>query len=172
MLQALAHYSIHQLAHVKPDARTWRPSVLVLSGAPTKRWHLIELAQSLTQGQSFLTLATIMSKSQGGERLGSTESSIQDYLAKKGVQALVEVQSANDVVEGAESMIHSYGIGSIRPNTLIFGETNDPQQMVLQARLIQTALIHEKNVLVMRKPPSREILEEQPFKISEKQRKS
>ncbi len=171
MLQALAHYSIHQLSPLKAEARTWRPNILVFSGAPTKRWHLIELAQAFTQGKGFLTVATILTQDQDEERLAKMENSIRDFLGKKRVKGLVEVQPAVDVVRGAEGMIRSYGIGSIRPNTILLGDTENPEQFALHARLIRSALKNEKNVIIVRKPPSQETIDQQPFRIPGKGKK-
>ncbi|MDZ7694286.1 MAG: hypothetical protein U5K69_24725 [Balneolaceae bacterium] len=40
--------------------KTWRPNPLVLSGAPTKRWHLIKFASSITHNRGIMTVATVL----------------------------------------------------------------------------------------------------------------
>src|SRR6056297_2986589 len=42
------------------EEKTWRPHPLVLSGSPTRRWHLIEFASSLTQGRGILTVSSVL----------------------------------------------------------------------------------------------------------------
>ena len=62
ILMLLARYSIYRLAEIKPNPRSWRPNVLVLSGAPSNRWYLIELADAITHGKGFLTVASVILK--------------------------------------------------------------------------------------------------------------
>ncbi|ASC71062.1 putative cation-chloride cotransporter protein [Halomicronema hongdechloris C2206] len=42
------------------DAKNWRPHLLVFSGAPTKRWHLIELAAALTHNRGLFTVSSVL----------------------------------------------------------------------------------------------------------------
>ncbi len=41
----------------RTDAKNWRPHLLVLSGAPTRRWHLIDLASSLSHNRALVTVS-------------------------------------------------------------------------------------------------------------------
>src|SRR5699024_9179979 len=64
------------------EAKTWRPHPLVLSGAPTKRWHLIDLASSLTHNRGIMTVATVLtSQNISTERQKNMENNIRDFLA-------------------------------------------------------------------------------------------
>lgn len=56
----VARWAIYRLAKSKPDARSWRPNLLVLSGAPTSRWYLIEMANALVHHTGFLTVACVV----------------------------------------------------------------------------------------------------------------
>jgi solute carrier family 12 (sodium/potassium/chloride transporter), member 2 len=42
------------------DGKNWRPQILVLSGAPTKRWHLVQLASDLSHGRGVITVASVL----------------------------------------------------------------------------------------------------------------
>ena len=42
---------LYRMKDYQPDIRSWRPNLLVFTGAPTKRWYLIELAQALSQNR-------------------------------------------------------------------------------------------------------------------------
>lgn len=103
ILTLLARYAIYRLAESKPVARTWRPHMLVLSGSPSTRWYLIELADALTHGNGFLTVATIVPEAGvTTTRVRQVESAIQEYLRKRRIPALVEVHVANEIFQGAE----------------------------------------------------------------------
>ena len=42
------------------DSKNWRPHLLVFSGAPTKRWHLLDLANALTHERGLVTVASVL----------------------------------------------------------------------------------------------------------------
>ncbi len=160
ILTLLARYAIYRLAESKPDARTWRPYILVLSGSPTSRWYLIELADALTHGTGFLTVATIVpEESAASQRVQQVEATIADYLRKRQVPALVDVHVADDVLRGAESLIQASGVGPLFPNTILLGETERPEQMIGFARLIRLAHRLQRNLVIVREsavtPPER-----------------
>ena len=65
--------------------RSWRPNPLVLSGAPTRRWHLIDLANSLTQGRGLIAVASVLpEESRDPKRLEAIERTIREYLTRRG----------------------------------------------------------------------------------------
>ena len=67
------------------DAKNWRPHLLVLSGAPTRRWHLIEFASSLSHNRGLVTVSSILTGDNvSARRLESMSSSIYEYLDKQG----------------------------------------------------------------------------------------
>ena len=88
------------------DPRNWRPHLLVLSGTPTRRWHLIDLASSFTHGRGLVTVSSILpTGSVTRDRLASMENTIRDYLERRGVEALVRAITAPDPFVGAETLI-------------------------------------------------------------------
>jgi hypothetical protein len=160
ILTLLARFAIYRLAASKPVARTWRPHILVLSGSPTTRWYLIELADALTHGSGFLTVATIVPEASAASgRTQQVEATIADYLRKRQVPALVDVHIANDVFLGAESLVQASGVGPLFPNTILLGETERPENMIGFARLIRLAHRLERNIVIVREadimPPER-----------------
>jgi len=160
ILTLIARYAIYRLAESKPAARTWRPNILVLSGSPTARWYLIELADALTHGSGFLTVATIVPEgSAAASRVQQVEASIAEYLRKRRIPALVEVHVADDVFQGAEALVQSAGIGPLVPNTILLGETEKPENMADFARLIRVSHALRRNLAIVREadstPPQR-----------------
>ncbi len=160
ILTLLARFAIYRLAESKPAERTWRPNIMVLSGSPTSRWYLIELADALTHGSGFMTVATIVPEgSAAGTRLKQLEETIGEYLQKRGVPGLVKVHVADDVFEGAEALIKASGVGPLVPNTILLGETERPENMADFANLIRHAHRQERNMVIVREaeaePPER-----------------
>jgi amino acid transporter len=151
VLLSTARSVLLRLGEEQADPRNWRPHVLVLSGAPTSRWHLVELGSELTHNRGLMTVATIL---RGGEsslsRSLDLERTIDDYLNRHGVQALVRVVRAESPFEGAKGLAATYGLGALVPNTYVIGASEEPEHREAYCRMI--AMLHEsrRNVLVVR----------------------
>lgn len=113
---------------IDTDSKTWRPNPLVLSGAPTKRWHLIEFANSITHNRGILTIASVLpGENIQPERLRKMEDNIRDYISKRSIQGLTRVVSASNSFEGAKELVKSYGLGALVPNTIILGDSENEE---------------------------------------------
>jgi hypothetical protein len=133
------------------DPRNWRPHLLVLSGAPMKRWHLVELATSFTHGRGILTVATVLGSDKITlERKQSLEAGIQDFLSKRGVVALVRVTSAPDPFVGSEQLVETYGLGTLVPNTILLGDTKEVEHRGPYCRMVERFYFSKRNVLIVR----------------------
>lgn len=133
------------------DPRNWRPHLLVLSGAPMRRWHLVELAASFTHGRGILTVATVLgSKSVTLKRKETLERRIQDFLSKRGVGALVRVVSAPDPFLGSEQLVETYGLGSLVPNTVLLGDTKEGHHRAAYCQMVEKIYGSKRNVLIVR----------------------
>ncbi|MFW5946876.1 MAG: Na-K-Cl cotransporter [Gemmatimonadota bacterium] len=151
VLLSLARSVLLRLDDTPPDPKNWRPNVLVLSGAPTSRWQLVELARSLTHNRGILTLATVLRTGtrDAGQRAGM-ERTISEYLARRGVQALVRVVEAPNPYDGAERLATTYGLGPLVPNTIILGDSERPESREQYCRSIATFHQAHRNVVMLR----------------------
>jgi amino acid transporter len=138
------------------DPRNWRPHLLVLTGAPTRRWHLVELAANFTHNRGILTIATVLgSGSVTLERRRGLETGIQDFLLKRGVQALVRVVSAPDPFSGSEQLVETYGLGNLVPNTVLLGDTKEEEHQEPYCRMVERFYRARRNVLIVREDADR-----------------
>lgn len=138
------------------DPKNWRPHLLVLSGAPTKRWHLIELATDFTHNRGLITVASILPN--GARNLKQQEQmrgTIRDYLEKRGIQAFVKLIEATDTSTGAQQLIDTYGIGPLMPNTVLLGdtETDDHEARTRYCQIIRKCHQAKRNIIILRNPP-------------------
>ncbi|NIP79674.1 MAG: Na-K-Cl cotransporter, partial [Gemmatimonadetes bacterium] len=156
VLLSLARSVLLRLKEDRPDPRNWRPHVLVLSGAPTSRWHLVQFASDLTHNRALMTVATVLrTDSADARRSAALERTIDEYLERKGVQALVRVVKAGSPFEGAEHLAATYGMGSLVPNTFLLGASEEPRHRDAYCRTL--GMLHEsrRNVVVLRHDPER-----------------
>ena len=151
ILSLLAHFAIQRLSRLKPDERTWRPNILVLSGSPRSRWHLVEMAYSLARSGSALTVASILPvEDWSAEKVQSVEKSIREFLNKREVDALVKVLPAPDRVTGVKSLVRAYGYGPLAPNTILFGGSADREKYGSFAEFIRLAHRTRRNLIMLR----------------------
>jgi amino acid transporter len=142
---------IYSLAGRKHDERTWKPNILVLSGSPVGRWYLVEFADAISQGRSFVTLVTLVPEAiWTAERAESIASSVREYLKKRNVRAFVKTLASDEPLFGAQQIVRTYGFGPIVPNTILVGETEKEENFREFARLVQMVYRSRRNLIVMR----------------------
>ena len=146
---ALTRTALFKLDY-SPDPKNWRPHILVLSGAPTRRWHLIELANSLTRGQSMLSVATVLTSEVSYERIQTLESNMRDFLQGKGIQAFVRVIPDEDPFSGGIRLVNTYGLGALVPNTIMVGDTRELAHHPPYCDMIRYFHRAQRNVIIAR----------------------
>ncbi|MDX1641566.1 MAG: hypothetical protein R3220_07700 [Balneolaceae bacterium] len=135
---------------VETEAKTWRPHPLVLSGAPTKRFHLIEFASSLTHNRGILTISTVLTTENiSPERQHDMEENIRDFLSKRSIQALVRVTTATGPFEGSKKLVDSYGLGALVPNTIILGDSENKKFIEQYCGMVSHFHRQQRNVIVV-----------------------
>ncbi len=133
------------------DSKNWRPHLLVLSGAPTRRWHLVDLARAITHNRALMTVSTVLTTpGVSAERQHTMEGNIQDYLERRAVQALVRVIAAPDPFVGAERLVESYGLGALTPNTILLGDNQNPDLRARYCAMIEHFYLAHRNVVIVR----------------------
>ncbi|MDX1674775.1 MAG: amino acid permease, partial [Longimicrobiales bacterium] len=150
VLLSLARSVLLRLDDDEPDPKNWRPNVLVLSGAPTSRWHLIDLARSLTHNRALMTVATVLK--QGARDAGDQarmERTISEYLDRRGVQSLVRVIEAPSPYDGAERLASTYGLGPLTPNTVVLGVSEREQFRSRYCEMITNFHRTKRNVIIL-----------------------
>ena len=140
----------------RPDAKNWRPHMLVMSGAPTKRWHLIDLASALTHNRALLNVATVVTDaSLTPDRQQALEETLQDYLSERGVHALLRVMKAPDPFSGQEMLIDAYGLGSLVPNTIVLGHSETDAYLVRFCEMLGHIYARKRNLVIVKADPAR-----------------
>lgn len=146
---ALIRIGLMRITNEK-EAKTWRPNPLVLSGAPTKRWHLIEFANSITHNRGILTIATVLTSDNIAPlRQKNMEDNIRDFLSKRSIQGLVRVIAAEDTFVGAEDLVKSYGLGTLVPNTIILGDSENEKIRDKYCNMITHFYEQKRNTVII-----------------------
>jgi amino acid transporter len=134
------------------DPKNWRPHLLVLSGAPTKRWHLIELGNDFCRARSLMTVCTALTADGISEdRQNHMERNIREYLANRGINSLVRVFNNANPFAGAKQLVSTYGLGAMVPNTILMGASESTENLESYCSMIEHAHTARRNVLVVRR---------------------
>lgn len=151
ILTLLVRFAINHLSRLKPDERTWRPSILALSGSPKTRWHLVEMAHSLARHSSALTVASILPVEEwSADKVKSTEDSMREFLNKREVDAMVKIFPSPDMLTGAKALVRAYGYGPLTPNTILLGDTEHKSSFNDFAELIELVYRTRRNLIILR----------------------
>lgn len=133
------------------DPKNWRPHILVLSGAPSKRWNLITLTNDIIQNRGLMTIGTVLSGNKTGpDRKKNMEDNIRDYLENRGIISLVRVISASDPFLGAERLVETYGLGSLVPNTILLGDSTIKDHYPAYCQMVHHFYKSKRNVIIVR----------------------
>lgn len=140
----------------KSDSKTWRPHPLVLSGAPTKRFHLIEFASEITHNRGILTVATTLTTpGLTDARKVEVEDNIRDFLSKTNIQGLVKAVKSENAFEGGKMLADVYGLGGLVPNTIVLGDSENPEYRNEYCDMIAHFYRLKRNVLIVRDNPEK-----------------
>ena len=152
VLMMITRAGLLRLGQPIEDPRNWRPHFLVLSGAPTRRWHLIELAADFSHhSKGLLSVATILrDTSVTHDRKRAMERQIQEYLGRRGIDGLVRVISAEDPFAGTELLVEAYGLGPLVPNTILLGDSEEGERRARYCAMIEHFWRSRRNVVIVR----------------------
>lgn len=153
MWMELVRTGILQMGH-EPDTKNWRPHILVLSGAPMRRWPLIELAAGFSHNRGLITVSSVIpSGSRDAAQKAVLEATIRDYLEKRGVQGLVRLVTAPDPFDGSERLVDVYGIGPLVPNTVLLGDSEEASRRERYCQSIAYFHRAKRNVVIVHDHP-------------------
>jgi solute carrier family 12 (sodium/potassium/chloride transporter), member 2 len=156
ILMLMARYSIYGMAEKEPDERSWKPNILVLSGPPAQRWHLVDLAEAIAGDSCLMTVAMVLPEDFSDDRASNAQKVLREHLARQRVPALVKTLKARDPFDGGMDLIGSYGFGPLVPNTILIGETRDESHLEQYSRLVLHAFRSKRNIVIVREGASTE----------------
>lgn len=132
------------------DVKNWRPHLLVVSGAPTKRWHLIELASALSHHRTPITTASVFSSDLvTTERIRTISGTLYDFLDRQGIQALVRRVPVATPFEGAKQLITTYGLGTVVPNTILVDDSEQAKNRREYRRMVAHFHAAKRNTVIV-----------------------
>jgi hypothetical protein len=120
---ALAVRSLQALYHMKPHAKNWRPTFLVMAGNTLDHLTLIQYAVWMEGGRGLVTAAQVISGDLKtyATRVENLRSAMDTFLKSNSLAVFPEVIFCGDIDEGIRALAQSHSIGPLKPNTVLFG---------------------------------------------------
>ena len=146
---AITHTGLMKLRG-EADPKNWRPHLLVFSGAPSQRWHLIDFAACLTNYRALLSIATVLTDpSLTPKWLRSIRNATQEYLERRGLRAFLRVVKAADPFSGSENLVETYGLGSLMPNSIVLGDNEQESTRSRYCEMLEHLHQMERNIIIL-----------------------
>ncbi|OVE75540.1 hypothetical protein BVX98_07435 [bacterium F11] len=132
-------------------AKTWRPQMLIMSGRPQSRFALVKVGMWMEGGRGILTLANVIAGTPE-ERMSIRKnelSSIGEFIKTNKLPVFYEVLIAPSYISGVESLAQCHSIGTLKPNTVLMGWTDQKEKKETFIDVIQSIERFGKNVIVV-----------------------
>lgn len=140
ILLFFSRFAIYHLAKSDLISKSWRPHFLVF--AKSNEGSLLQLSQAISQGKGFITMASFLTNPLKNEQVKREQNKIRNQLNKQHIQALVHLSYAEKIYLSMNQMIENYGLGPLKPNTVICGIHKDEDLENLASVIINA---HEKH---------------------------
>lgn len=149
---AFARFSLLQLERSRQHAKNWRPNILVFTGQPHNREHLVDMANWLSQGRGIVTFFQLLvgdpSERNTPQLREAARKRIRSYIQKRNMTAFSEADIVADFHQGALTVVQSHGVGELEPNSVLMGWSGTPAGRGLQMRLMRNLVALGKSVFI------------------------
>ena len=151
---ALARRALVQLETVTWHVKNWRPSILVFTGQPHNREHLVEMAEWLSTGKGIVTFVQLVpGNTEQLMKSGAVDQAkveIEQYIKERGLQAFGTSVAADSFVSGADVIMQSHGVGGLSSNAILMGMGGTVDGLTVQMHKVRRAALFGKSVMMLR----------------------
>jgi len=155
-----ARNNLFQLDQMRDHPKNWRPTILVLSGAPESRRTLIMYAEWLAGNQGIATISQIIEGDFSDlcavrqERL----TKLRTFLKENDVHAFPEVVVARNFDDGLTVLLQAHSLSPIKANIALMGLPGDPARLPFVVRHLRAVQHLGMSILLLHDrgwPPAR-----------------
>ncbi len=141
----LVKSGLTNLTKDKLHNRNWRPNIIMFSGNPATRTHLVEMGNAIS-GRLGLLSAFELQKSDD-KILSRTKSHLEQTASAEGYFRYSV--NCREVYEGMEHISRTYGFPGVEPNTILMGWSNQPSNRERFTQLIQSFSYQQFNTIFL-----------------------
>ncbi|CAG2112869.1 unnamed protein product, partial [Medioppia subpectinata] len=133
----------------------YRPMILLLSGNPTNRIALVDMANHMTKRYGLLLLAHIAQGPIPFRTKDEITSKQKQWLKNENINAFYKLIESDSVSVGAKSFIQASGIGKFTPNIVMLGyksnwQSCDSLDLIDYYQIIHSILDNNLSLIILR----------------------
>ncbi len=157
----LAHKAIEKLNSLGANPKSWRPHILAILNPENSQDDFINFANDINQKKGFLTFCSSIDIADPSK---SSLSNLEKILRKKINQphGFVHPYSFNDPVYELHHIVRNYGLGPLKPNTILLSYHQICSQNTEIGKLLLETYRQSKNTIILK--TSGTTKEEKPIK--------
>ncbi len=131
--------------------KNWRPMILALAGGVWNRYHLAEYGFWLSAGRGLLSFGQVVTGDVEHriELRRRHERRLREFIQAEELHAFPVVVE-EDLIAGVKAMLQCYGIGGVRPNTIMLGWTEDPARLEPMGRILRLLRDFYRNIVIVK----------------------
>ena len=119
---------------------------------------LLKFTQGISQSKGFLTMASFIDKgSLTTVKRKEFASTLSKSLKQEKIQALIQIKEAETVTTGMRHMIENHGLGTLRPNTIVFGGVKKEDESIDFVKILRIAYRRHNNIVILNESKKVEI---------------
>lgn len=147
----IARNALLRLERERYHPKNWRPSILALSGGAYNRLHLARYACWFTVDSGIVSLGHIIKGDlkQLHKRRQEAESILRKFILKEKLPAFPVVIVEEDLHAAVKALIQCHGIGGMRPNTVMLGWSEDPENAEVFWEIIATVKEMNRSLIII-----------------------
>ncbi len=147
---------LHAIRENLEHSRDWRPVLLAFSDDPERRERLTRFSSWLEGGAGFTTVLRIETGSGAIARRDrmKSEQELEAEIKRQELNAFARVILAEDVEKAVPVVLQSYGLGRVRPNTVILNwydrdDSSEAPGLAAYSHYVRLALRYDCNVVLL-----------------------
>lgn len=149
----LARRALLNLEGMSYHVRNWRPNILVFTGQPHNRAHLVKMAEWLSMGKGIVSFVQLipgdMRQLAGRGLRDAARRQIRQFIQENHMSAFASAEIVPDFYTGAAIVAQAYGVGGMEPNTVLLGWSRFADGQQKQMRLLDDMVRLRKSILFL-----------------------
>jgi amino acid transporter len=144
---SMVRTSITKMTEKSLEKRNWKPNILLFSGKPDDRPHLLELSKKLVGKYGFLSHFDLQVVEDEDVIYAKRDQILNSEEQAKGI--FYRRKSVKNVYDGIEQISSTYGFAGVEPNTVFLGWARNTQNPSRFVNMLRNLYRLDLNVIMM-----------------------
>ena len=147
----IARNALLRLEREHYHPKNWRPSILAFSGGAYNRLHLAEYACWFTVDSGIVSIGQVIRGKLENliNRRREAETTLRRFIRKEELPAFPVVVVDENLHTAIKALLQCHGIGGMRPNTVLLGWSQDPEQSEIFREIIKTVMEMKRSLIIV-----------------------